>query len=73
MQRQRDEAKLKHIAQMHQIEEDQEKREQQNAEARAEIKNKKEAADIEAVSIIIYLLLYLMTYNDYHHIGTEQN
>jgi hypothetical protein len=53
MVRQREEAKLKHIAQMHKIEEDQEKKEQQNAEARADIKNKRDAADIETVSITI--------------------
>ena len=69
MARQREEAKLKHIALMHKIEEDQEKQEQQNAEARADIKRKREAADIETVSItIIYLLFYfMMMYNDYHN------
>ena len=46
----REESKLKHIAHMHKIEEEREKQEQRNAEARADIKRKRDAADLEEVS-----------------------
>ena len=46
----REESKLKHIAHMHKIEEEREKEEQRNAEARADIKRKRDAADLEEVS-----------------------
>ena len=46
----REESKLKHIAHMHKIEEEREKDEQRNAEARADIKRKRDAADLEEVS-----------------------
>ncbi len=48
----REETKIKHIAHMHKIEEDREKEEQRIAEARADIKRKRDAADLEEVSIL---------------------
>ena len=54
----REESKLKHITHMHKIEEEREKEEIRNAEARADIKRKRDAADLEEVS---HLYLSCMT------------
>ena len=54
----REESKLKHITHMHKIEEEREKEEQRNAEARADIKRKRDAADLEEVRSLFVLELY---------------
>lgn len=56
MERLREESKLKHIMHMQKIEEEREKEEQRNAEARADIKRKRDAADLEEVRSHLYYL-----------------
>jgi len=50
LKRKREEDRLQHMAEMHSIEEKQEERAKQNAEDKADLKKKKEEADIEAVN-----------------------
>ena len=56
----REESKLKHIAHMHKIEEEQEREEKRNAEARADIKRKRDAADLEEVNKHFVLIIVVM-------------
>jgi hydroxylamine reductase (hybrid-cluster protein) len=76
----REESKLKHIAHMHKIEEEREKDEQRNAEARADIKRKRDAADLEEVSHLhlsymkkIIALLYYYFFLKIIRNGAEKN
>ena len=76
----REESKLKHIAHMHKIEEEREKDEQRNAEARADIKRKRDAADLEEVSHLhlsymkkIIALLYYYFFLKIIRNGAEMN
>ena len=67
MKRLREENRLKHISLMNQMEEEQENQAYLNAEARAEIKKQREAADIDEVRNIynsfadlsVYVMMHL--------------
>ena len=65
LKRLREENRLKHISLMNKIEEEQENQAYLNAEARAEIKKQREAADIDEVrniynSFAVFLTVYVM-------------
>ena len=55
--RQRDERRLNHITQMNKIAEEQETQDQHTAQARVDIKKKKEAADLEDVSFSFFFVI----------------